>query len=104
MKKLKYRLQPRSQLTLENIKSCGWTEKIAYKEEIFFIPSYKTIFEKGNYALACYVHETKGAIIEIMVRDPCKITWMTNPEQFRITMPCPNLEIFKIITGTLEEN
>lgn len=93
----KLRKEKNKGLTIEDIISLGWEKK----ETNFPNGSVFTFFSKGNYFLTIY-EANEVPVINITVKDICLITWMPDPEKFRVTIKCPTIETFKYITNLLE--
>ena len=93
---MKFYLKPKDPLTLQAIRNLGWVEKISPNNN-----SVRTTFEKGNYWLTVWSMPNDIPVISFIARDPSLIEFMPDPENFRLTMKCPTVEVFKIITDNL---
>jgi hypothetical protein len=96
MNKFQFKKEKIPSLTLQDIRELGWQEKDIKNED-----SIVTWFEKDNYFLSCYATMDNIPVIRIHAKDPTLITWMPDPENFRMTFQCPNKEFFEIVTSTL---
>lgn len=87
------------ELTKGEILKLGWIEKNieGWKGSII------TYFEKDNFTLTIY-EANEIPILNLRCKDPCLISWMPDPEQFRVTIKCPTVEYFKIITSLIGIN
>lgn len=95
MSDFKLNITKKEELTLGDISDLGWTQQTIEREH-----KYKTFYHKDNYFLIAYTGPG-GPIIEIGALDPSKIEWMPDPERFRITIKCPTVEAFTLITNLL---
>lgn len=95
MKKFQFLREKLKSLTLTDIRELGWEEKTADS-------TGKLVwFEKDNFFLSVTSLQNDVAILRFIAKDPTKIDWMPDPEQFRITIKCPSKEHFEIITSLL---
>jgi hypothetical protein len=88
----------KDELTLQNIRDAGWKE---LGSGPLGEADSRTLFEKDNYTLVCYNTTTHGPVVEFYAKDPSKIDWMLNPENFRVSLPCPTEETFVTLTNLL---
>lgn len=95
MARFKLSIDRKDKLTSKDIKDLGWIEKSDFSSDL------KQTFEKGNYFLVAYTHIDTGPVIRIFAKDPSKIEWLPDPEQFSISIPCPTKEAFEFITNLL---
>jgi len=95
---MKFLLKPKDPLTYNEIKKLGWIERTDLNNSN---NNYLTIFEKNNHMITIYSNQSDIPVIQIWSKDPTKITYMSNPEDFRVTMKCPTVEVFKIITDNI---
>ncbi len=93
--KLKFYLKPKNELTLQAVRDLDWTEKRGMST------SYRTVFQKGNYTLIVWSTGDDIPVVSFYAIDPIKIDYMPDPENFKVTMKCPTVEIFKIITDNI---
>lgn len=85
-------------LTKEQIEAEGWSI-VDISKQWGDKPSYKEAFEKGNYFLGL---DTRKPHIEIIAKDVTLIDFLPEfPERFRITIPCPSINEFRIICKLL---
>lgn len=96
MSLFKLKSEKKKGLTIKDIEDLGWLRSGAIKEH-----DIRSYFVKDNYFLSVYEHTSVGPILYIMARDPCQIDWMPDPENFRITIPCPTKESLKNIMNLL---
>lgn len=86
-----------SYLTKEQIEAEGWEERNLNQSTKF------TYFRKGNYMLAFRV--VNGLpVIHILAADVLKMEWLIPdaPENFRVTLPCKDINTFRYICKLLE--
>lgn len=102
--KFKINATKNKELTKTEILKLGWEEKVIEDDRFGFgSRDILTIFEKDNFFLVVYL-ANDIPIIKISCKDCSLITWLSDPEQFRITIKCPTVEYFKIITSLIGVN
>jgi hypothetical protein len=95
MKKFEFKKEKLKPLTLQDVRDLGWEEKkVGESGTLVF-------FEKGNYFLSVFALRDDTAVLRFIAKDPTKIDWMPDPEQFRISIRCPSKEHFEVITSLL---
>lgn len=87
----------KEKIKLSEIVERGWVEMKQYNSR----NSRKTFFFKGNYVITVYENRDAVNILEIFAKDITLIDWLDPQENFKVTIKCPTIEVFDLITNLI---
>jgi hypothetical protein len=80
-------------LTKEQLEKEGWQIRNTALDNMIFI-------DKGNY-MGVIRFMDEDVILGFALKDPIKLDWMPDPENFRVTVPCKDINTFRYICKLL---
>lgn len=92
---MKFNMKKKEPLTREALIELGWKEINSEKDKT------RRYYEKDNYFVIFREPAWGPNTIQIVAKDPSKINWIPDPENFRIYIKCPSIEAFQIIENLL---